>query len=84
MSMKERCKMGYNYTCLLNAFSAAFLIALHITDNNLPWYLTVILIINIIFLAVSSLLHDWKETKTDDKIKVLEKELDELRQKINE
>ena len=76
--------MGRNYLYFINAVSAAGIFAIHITKNNVPWYMTAMLCLNIAFLSILSFIHDWKERDTDDKIEALEKELQELKKKESE
>ena len=71
--------MGWHYIFLLNTMSAVALSGIHILNNGAPWYLTVILFLNIILLSVSSLVIDDKNSKRDERIEQLEKELTELR-----
>lgn len=71
--------MGWNYFSLANMISAVGLFALHITRDNVPWYLTVILFLNCILVVVSSLIMDSENSQRDKRIKNLEKELQELK-----
>ncbi len=74
--------MGWNYVFLINLINAAGITVIYLThNNNVPWYLTAILCLNLMLLVVSSLMNDEKNADRDKKIKQLEKELDELRQK---
>ena len=71
--------MDWNYVFFINLSSAVVLSYIHITNSNVPWYLTVILILNIVLSMVSSAIIDWKNIQRDEKIEQLEKELQELK-----
>ena len=71
--------MGWHYIFLLNMMGAVALSGIHVLNNGAPWYLTVILFLNIILLSVSSLVIDDKNSKRDERIEQLEKELTKLR-----
>lgn len=53
-----RCKMDWNYVFFINLSSAIVLSYTHATNSNAPWYLTVILILNIVLSMVSSAIID--------------------------
>ena len=74
-----RCKMNWNYIFFMSLSSAVALSYIHITDSNVPWYLTAILILNVVLSIVSSSMSDWKNMKRDERIERLEKELQELK-----
>lgn len=75
--------MGWNYVFLLNLFSAAGLSIIWLTQDYLPWYLKAILGLNLLVLAISSIMNDDKDKQRDEKIKQLEKEMQELKQEQN-
>lgn len=76
--------MDWNYVFFINLSSAVALSYIHITNSNVPWYLTVILILNIVLSMVSSAIIDWKNIQRDERIEQLEKELQELKKKESE
>ena len=76
--------MGWNYLFFANLVSAVGISVIHLIHDNLPWYLTAILCLNIMLLAVSSLVIDMKNMDRDEKIAQLEKELQELKRNENE
>ena len=76
--------MGWNYVFLMNLISAVGISVVYLTHNDVPWYLTAILCLNIMLLAVSSLMNDMKDRKRDERIEEFEKELAELRGKQEE
>ena len=72
--------MDWNYLFFANLSSAVVLSYIHLINHGAPWYLTAILLLNIVLSAVSSLVIDWKNIKRDERIEQLEKELQELKQ----
>lgn len=59
--------MGWNYVFLLNLFGAAGLSIIYLTHDYLPWYLKAILCLNLLLLAVSSIMNDEKDRERDKK-----------------
>lgn len=41
--------MDWNYVFFVNMISAAVISAMYLTKDNMPWYLTAILCLNLIF-----------------------------------
>ena len=74
-----RCKMDWNYVFFINLSSAVVLSYIHAINSNVPWYLTVILILNVVLSMVSSGMLDEKAKERDERIEQLEKELQELK-----
>ena len=72
--------MNTHYVFFMNTISTIVLIVIYIQEGTLPWYLKAVLTVNIIAMAVVSIVLDMKNQVRDDKLKSLEKELDELRQ----
>lgn len=72
--------MSWHYLFLVNLISAIGLLVIHLTYNNVPWYLSAILCLNLMLLIVSSGMNDEKDKERDERIKQLEKELQELKQ----
>ena len=75
--------MVWEYLLYFNLMSAVGIAGMHLTHNDVSWYLTAILCLNIFLITVSCLVIDWKSMKRDEKIEQLERELDELREKSN-
>lgn len=66
------------YFTFLNTFSVIYIMATYIQEGSLPWYMSLILGINIVVTAALSGVSDMKNQERDDKLESLEKELREL------
>ena len=73
--------MDWNYLFFVNLIFATGLLVMHLTRDNVPWYLSAILCLNFLLLIISSAMNGEKDRERDKRIEQLEKELDELRQK---
>ena len=64
---------------LANLLNAIGLFVIHLTHNDVPWFLTAILCLNLALLVVSSIINDMKDRNRDERIEQLEKELAKLK-----